>query len=581
MTRGLGHTPATTTGALFQKSSVDNSDVDLSRREAQALALVLSSDAGLSHRQAQAMARIIASRPAPSPELQSMIADSVSRARASIAEREKDAEGDPQGRQAAQLGSGGATVPRSGGVDHTLPRQVESSYSLSGSSTINRWALLHKIQKISRPADPDQRGPAVCGCGMPAHDANSVNIHLRTAQGTGEIRPGVSGIYRCGSPWLCPTCATKKAFDRAERVQDAANATFQRGGRAALVVLTAAHSIEMSLSEIKALVATSSSAARKGRAWVQATKEFGILGVIVGQEVTYSTVNGWHYHQHLSVMVDGPGEGAYDRAKAAGEWIAAAYTTQVRARGGTVSDRHGWHVRVARDAEDASDYTAKGSMAWEVSGGHKDETKSKTSLTPWDIAAAAADGNAAMYGRWREYMETMPGTRSCVVSAALAAKLGIGAAGDDDEGGEQALHDADEVVGRVDAPMWRKWMRHSLASTFLARVALGGEEGFKDAVDDTERDAAPLEAEYQRMRAERAAVREEELRQKTRQAQLQREAARSVRDTAFAQAYAIDRLRRFADCYGSRNRIARVIAEAAAVFPHAHPLNPADLYKVA
>ncbi len=511
--------------------------------------------------------------------VQSMIAASVARSRARIAEGDQQDEGAQARPKQGRLGSGGATVPRSGGGGHPLPHQAENSHALSGSSTVNRWALLHKIQKISRPADPDQRGPAVCGCGMPAHDATSVNIHLRTAEGTGEIRPGVSGIYRCGSPWLCPTCATKKAFDRAERVQSAANATFQRGGRAALVVLTASHSLDMSLAEIKALVAASSSAARKGRAWVRATQDFGILGVVVGQEVTYSTINGWHYHQHLSVMVDGPDEDAHERARAAGEWIATAYTAQVRARGGTVSDRHGWHVRVARDADDASDYTAKGSMAWEVAGGHKDETKSKTSMTPWDIAAAAAEGEAAMYGRWREYMETMPGTRSCVVSASLARTLGIGAGGEADERGEQSLHDADEVVGHVDAPMWRIWMRHGLASTFLARVAHGGEEGFGDAVKSTERDVAPLEADFQRLRAERSIARRKDHERKAAHVEQRRQADRADRDTAVAKAYAIDRLRRLADRYGSHERIARVIADVAAVFPAARPLEPTELYK--
>jgi hypothetical protein len=208
-------------------------------------------------------------------------------------------------------------------------------------------------------------------------------------------------------------------------------------------------------------------------------------------------------------------------------------------------------------------------MAWEIAGAHKDVTKAETSLTPWDIAIAAADGNAAMFGRWREYMETMPGTRSCVVSAALSAKLNIPPPGDDGEGGEQVLHDADEVVGRVDAGKWRIWMRHGLAGTFLSRVEAFGQEGFDAVVDDTEREVAPLEAEYQRLRVERSEGRQAE----------RREVDRAIRDTAFAKAYAIDRLRRLADRSGSRDRIVRVIAEAAAVFPAARPLEPSELYQ--
>lgn len=524
-----------------------------------------------------AQTRTRAAVPQPSQLVQDMIAASVARARACIAEGDEQAEGAQIRPRKGRLGSGGATVPHRGNGVSTLPRQVTQA-SLPGSSTVKRWSLLSKIQRLCRPAEEGARGPAVVGCGMPGHDATSVNIHLRTTTETGEIRAGVSGIFRCGSPWLCPVCATKKAHDRAERVQAAADATFKRGGRAALVVLTASHSLDMSLADIKGLVATASSTARKGRAWTKAVRDYGILGVVVGQEVTYSVANGWHYHQHLSVMVDGPdGDGtefyefpdAYVRAKAAGAWIARAYAEQVRARGGKVSDRHGWHVRVARDAADASDYTAKGSMAWEIAGGHKDQTKAETSLTPWDIAIAAADGDTAMFARWREYMETMPGTRSCVVSAALAKKLDIPSLAGDGEGGEQVLHDTDEVVGRVEAPMWRVWMRHGLAATFLSRVEFGGEEGFDAAVDATEQDAAPLEAEYQRLRGERSFAHQAE----------RRAADRADRDTAFAKAYALDRLRRLADRHGSRDRIARVIAEAAAVFPAARRLEAVELYK--
>ncbi|KRB61365.1 hypothetical protein ASE04_21070 [Rhizobium sp. Root708] len=317
----------------------------------------------------------------------------------------------------------------------------------------------------------------------------------------------MSGVYRCGSPWLCPVCAVWKALERAEKIEDVAKATFGRGGQVGMLVLTASHSNDMSLADVKKLVQDASSKARKGRAWIDAQDEYGIMGVVVGQEVTYSRVNGWHYHQHLCIPVDGPtdeekaraGENeavlealVRERAEKAARWLAAAYKDQIRARGGKVSDRHGCRVRVADDCEDASGYTAKGSMAWEVSGGHKDVTKAASSMTPWDVAAAAIDGNAFMVQRWREYVDVMPGTRTCVVSAALAKKLGITAS--ETEEGEQELHERDDIVGRVEAPIWRRWMRFGLAATFLSRIEYGGAEGFADAVDATERDADILTA---------------------------------------------------------------------------------------
>lgn len=442
-------------------------------------------------------------------------ADGERRVRAAVTARTEPGSARPQAAQrtaeAAALGSGGATVPRSGNEGLPLPLSSETN-QFRGSSSVSRWALLSKVQRLCRPKDPEERGPSVCGCGRPGEGATHVNVHLRYGEQTGELRAGVSGIYRCGSPWLCPTCAPAKALKRAERVQAAATATYLRGGRAALVVLTAAHSMDMSLSEIKALVQGSSSASRKGRAWVKAVKDYGILGVVVGQEVTFSLDNGWHYHQHLSVFVDGPDADAYKRAEQAGKWIAEAYSKEVRAKGGEVSNRYGWHVRVARDAADASDYTAKGSMAWEVAGGHKDETKSVKSLTPWDIAVAASSGDKQMFAKWKEYEATMPGTRSCVVSAALAKKLGLTAEPqDDDEDNEQLYHETDDVVGRVEAPVWSRWMRHGLASTFLLRVEYGGETGFAGAVEQTEAESMEIERRWQEEKARREREREEQL----------------------------------------------------------------------
>ncbi|MCO5733776.1 hypothetical protein [Rhizobium sp. SSA_523] len=314
-------------------------------------------------------------------------------------------------------------------------------------------------------------------------------------------------MYRCGSPWLCPVCAVWKALERAQKIEAVAKATFARGGQVGLLVLTASHSKGMSLADVKKLIQDASSKARKGRAWINAQAEYGIMGVVVGQEVTYSLVNGWHYHQHLCIPVDGPtdeekaraGEDealletfARERAEKAARWLAAAYKDQIRARGGKVSDRHGCRVRVADDWEDASGYTAKGSMAWEVSGGHKDLTKAASSMTPWDVAAAAIDGDAFMMQRWRDYVDVMPGTRTCVVSAALAKKLDIPVS--ETEEGEQELHERDDIVGRVEAPIWRRWMRFGLAATFLSRVEYGGAEGFVDAVNATEQDADAVAA---------------------------------------------------------------------------------------
>ncbi|URK88578.1 hypothetical protein LP421_16085 [Rhizobium sp. RCAM05350] len=186
-----------------------------------------------------------------------------------------------------------------------------------------------------------------------------------------------------------------------------------------------------------------------------------------------------------------------------GDFLADAYKHKIRGAGRKVDDKHGCKVRVAHDVEDASNYTAKGSMAWEVSGACKDETKAETSLTPWDIARAASDGDKFMFARWKEYETVMPGTVSCRRSKELCKKLGIEPDAPENDEGEQVFHEQDDVVGRVEAPTWSRWMSQGLASTFLARVEYGGEEGFDDAIAATKADSMKIEQWWEAKKAEK------------------------------------------------------------------------------
>ncbi|WP_153005284.1 hypothetical protein [Aureimonas ureilytica] len=332
---------------------------------------------------------------------------------------------------------------------------------------------------------------------MPAVDATTINTHLRYdrhGDGTFTPRAGVSGVHRCKSPWLCVTCSTAASAERAARVEAVAEATYARGGTVALVVLTASHKRDTSLADGMALVAKASTRARAERAWARTVEACRVLGAVVGQETTCSTRNGWHYHQHVCLPIDGPteaevltaiaragdrvgpvtgGEAAWNveaRAQRAADTLAALYKRRIRAAGGTVSDRHGTYVRIASDPQDASLYTAKGSSAWEVAGGHKTVTKSATSLTPWDLAELAYGGDTWARARWDEYAATMPGTRSCVVSAALQRRLGIDLSKPAPTADEQATHEQDNVLGRLEALIWKVLRRRGLVGAFFALI---------------------------------------------------------------------------------------------------------------
>lgn len=277
------------------------------------------------------------------------------------------------------------------------------------------------------------------------------------------------------------------------------------------------------------------------------------------------------------------------RARAVGHEIAERYKAAVRAAGGTVSDVHGTFVRVADSAEDASGYTSKGSMAWEVSGGHKDRTKADSSLTPWDLVRAAYDGDAWARHRWAEYVAVMPRTRSCVITKSLAARLGIEPAADDPPG-DEAFEERDGRVGSLPSPVHRTLKREGLLPTFVARLETSAAEIMTDdsaeAVEVAGRAVLPALVAWATEAAHEADARHAARLEARRQRAEEARAAAADRERIMRRDIAIQQaLHRLGDlARGSADtldRLSRACADVAAVCPGEPPPTPADLLRFA
>lgn len=329
-------------------------------------------------------------------------------------------------------------------------------------SQVSRWRLKHHVAQLLR-AHPgeDERTPAVCKCGAARHDAESVT--LTRAGG----RPGVLGVFFCDSPWLCPSCAPRRAAERAERVGRVFDATETMGGAVAFVTLTVQHRHGQGLADLKALVSGACRRARQGAPWARAAEKWGVHGVIVGPEVTWSPFHGWHFHLHLAVPMRATGEDAAE----AGEWLAERYRSYIAQAGGR-ADRRAQDVQVVWRREDLESYIAKGSAHWEVASAGATKVGSGGGLTPWDLAARASRGDKRAAALFLEYARTMPGTRSCVISRALAGKLGLEVEEDEDRPGEEPEAEA-ETLGDVEAGRWHRLLRHGHVPIVFAVIASG------------------------------------------------------------------------------------------------------------
>jgi hypothetical protein len=106
-----------------------------------------------------------------------------------------------------------------------------------------------------------------------------------------------TGMSTCGSAWVCPVCAAKIRYHRADEVSRAVVSALDQGCSALLVTCTIPHSAEDQLGVTLNLLA-------EGRRYVAnqpvvkaLRRELRYEGSITGKEITYG-VSGWHPHCH-------------------------------------------------------------------------------------------------------------------------------------------------------------------------------------------------------------------------------------------------------------------------------------------
>jgi hypothetical protein len=338
----------------------------------------------------------------------------------------------------------------------------------SKASTSETWRLHRAIQTMLRPEVNDrgvrERGPAICGCGYAASPEDHVTLHVRKLGA--RTKAFATGIYRCQSPWLCPVCSARAAAVRRARVHRAVDATIARGGSVATVVLSVRHGRGQSLAELKTVVSDASRAARAGRAWKKIKADINCVGVLSAPEVTYSEAHGWHYHQHLFLLMLTADVAA---ARAGCSALVGRYLSELAARG-YIAAFEQQHVTIARDVRSAASYVAKGTHSKSSV-----ETESRASLVPFEIAERAAGGDQKMRSLWMEYARTMPGTRSCVITAGIAKALDLGQddAGDEKELDDLPEHGEAEEVGKLEAPTWNRLLRDGFVPGIFERLEDG------------------------------------------------------------------------------------------------------------
>ena len=126
-------------------------------------------------------------------------------------------------------------------------------------------------------------------CGLPL--GSSLTVRLK-----GSVHH-YAGMSTCGSGWVCPVCAAKIRYYRADEVSRAIVAALQQGMGALFVTRTIPHSAEDRLGVTLNLLAEGRRYVANQRSIKNSRKNAAYLGGIAAKEITYG-LHGYHPHSH-------------------------------------------------------------------------------------------------------------------------------------------------------------------------------------------------------------------------------------------------------------------------------------------
>jgi len=284
----------------------------------------------------------------------------------------------------------------------TAPAALGKDYGFSfrpqegtGTDSGAKW----RMQRAAKRLLPENGRFLACNHN-PKKRAHGVAVYTR------DDSAWLSGVYQCGSVWICPICARRVAEARREEIQTAINNAIRRGWGVALVTLTFPHGAGDVLTDILEKFTKAQSDFKSGRAAAAVRSGIGYVGEIRTLEVTHGA-HGFHPHTHsiwISEKQLTPEEGAALETQLFDHWLAACIKNGLP----PPVREHGVDVRVAR--HDVADYVSKWGFAAELAGGVSKRGKNG-SRNPWQLLADAANGDKNAARLWRIFALAFFGKR--------------------------------------------------------------------------------------------------------------------------------------------------------------------------
>lgn len=334
---------------------------------------------------------------------------------------------------------GAGVAPRSG-LGTTRDFVARGGEADQGEALKRRYRLLD----VARRLLPGDKALNAC-MRAPVFGVQFVKVMHDPANGSAGFR----GLCRCANGKLCAVCAAH--LGEAKREELAAGVVACIGeGAVFMMTLTCSHKLGDDLAATIRAFDQAKREMRQARAYRDALKAFSNPMQVTAWELTWSPLNGWHYHQHILLFVLDRMEQRLPAddfaAVARSEWQRAA------ARHGLTMNEHGFDFTATQGA--IADYVAKwGHEPARRPWGAEDEAtkahsksgrvvvagaKKTIHVTPMQMLGLLDEGITSLFGHdlgdlFREYAAATKGKAQLKWSAGLRKALGLGDAKTDEE----------------------------------------------------------------------------------------------------------------------------------------------------
>lgn len=246
-------------------------------------------------------------------------------------------------------------------------------------------------------------------------------------------------LVQCRQVWTCPVCSSKISERRRNELQLALD-NWQGG--VALGTFTLQHHLGASLKNVLATKDLAWRRMTSSRAYRDLVQRYGIVGMTLAREITYSDVNGWHPHFHAIIWFGGSRDSVdldqlehdvsalwiYQVIRAGG-WALAPYACQIERGNSSVGDyvaKFGSDYEENVLARQLADRTTN--ATWKASdelcrGNNK---KAREGRNPWQLVESYLNGDQDAGRRFQEYAEATRGLHQLQWSRGLRDLVGLG-----------------------------------------------------------------------------------------------------------------------------------------------------------